>query len=87
MARGAVESSIRIREALEHFEKHVRAALGPVPPPKDSGLVTLARIFYIRRIRERAAGDARRSAAQLLGRALYGSDGTWARPMCSPLGM
>lgn len=71
------------RAALELFETHVRAAWEGVAKTTlaSNDLVAMARLFRIRRFPETPAANEWRSAAQLLGRRLYGGDEAGEAPM------
>lgn len=88
-AEVTVRSTKEARDALNLFETHVRAAWPVyVKAPLEAGdLVSLARLFQIRRFPEDVTSDGWRNAAHLLGRALYGADGAGEAPLSSLLGL
>jgi len=78
-----------MRDALTVFEAHVRAAWPTyLKTPLEAGdLVSLARLFQIRRFPEDVRSEAWRNTAHRLGGALYGSDGAGEAPMSALLAL
>ncbi|HEX5754421.1 MAG TPA: hypothetical protein VFZ09_50020 [Archangium sp.] len=77
------------RDALTLFETHVQAAWPTHvnAPLEAEDLVSLARLFQIRRFPEDATSEAWRTGVHILGRSLYGSDGAGEAPMATLLGL